>query len=1011
MILSLIRMLPALPGHASLLLALLPYLSIHRAGAQEPQKVLEPVLQEIRPGYQSVVGTKYTCINRGEFIDIYDNQSRTLFRSVPVFVDQGAEKGTAFTFTLSNDERLIQTKAWIKYIGERTTTFEISSGREVGNVKIAGRSSNGSMNDFNVAPSHIPIMVEPRKIAHFQEAPSLFLNPGSFFMTELSSKNTPRRVKVDLIRGDREEPGLVDTLIRFQKSASSNVDFHNNKNAVIRSFSVNELRRIATQRKIGGAKNLPASSGDTMQVLCAVDGKGAPRFVTSSIFEEGRHQVRDLVLRHDGRACAIAWDVYPGKPSELYGTEVRFMENGAMIFRDEWLYAECLSFGRGRDDLYMVGRFGHRQGPLSGIKGLVLARLRMTSKGAEVLWHTPVETMQDISVDPDGSRVYAVSADGRLHLFNAATGRKMIEATGFEENGLLLRTPDHFFMATGGAEQALALRDQKSAYPLEQFDLHFNRPQNVLKILGAPQTLIKEATLSYQDRLALHGLSGTLFRSVDELPKLEASVKSVSGKKMTLNINARARAGELVSVSAWVNNVPVLGRAGSHIKGKTISAEVAIPLLEGRNKIQISVVDSLGQESIKETILYNSSHPVPLKTARILAIGISDYPGEKADLNYAAKDARDLIKTLAASMSAEYQVQTKLLVDQAATKKGILAAKNFFREGKPDDVAVVFLAGHGALSPKTARYYFCPGDMDFSDPAKNGLTYPEIEFLLSDIPSMRRLIMIDSCHSGELTMTEIRAAAAAAKSQVEGTGRTIKSLRPITGTRVGQNETNSTLSKSETVYGFRDMRRQIGAQVLAASGPLEVALEGKGWANGVFTYHILTGLQNKQADQNGDGALTVTELFESVAEKVYKITGGTQRPRFRHTNQAFDFPLVGNMARKTLPKLTDATPGPGPKSRLAQPGRRHPHLSRKMITRNEAKAMSLAQIRYAINELYAIHGYPFESSGNVEIRKHFSQFDWFKPEAGLKMSTVDSRMSAIERKNIEILAEARNKKR
>jgi hypothetical protein len=247
-------------------------------------------------------------------------------------VDQGAEKGTAFTFTLSNDERLIQTKAWIKYIGERTTTFEISSGREVGNVKIAGRSSNGSMNDFNVAPSHIPIMVEPRKIAHFQEAPSLFLDPGSFFMTELSSKNTPRRVKVDLIRGDREEPGLVDTLIRFQKSASSNVDFHNNKNAVIRSFSVNELRRIATQRQIGGAKNLPASNGDTMQVLCAIDGKGAPRFVTSSILEEVRHQVRDLVLRHDGRACAIAWDVYPGKPSELYGTEVRFMENGAMIF-------------------------------------------------------------------------------------------------------------------------------------------------------------------------------------------------------------------------------------------------------------------------------------------------------------------------------------------------------------------------------------------------------------------------------------------------------------------------------------------------------------------------------------------------------------------------------------------------------------------------------------------------------------------------------------------------------
>lgn len=1012
MIFSMKRSLARLTFRLPLLLMLTGPLPIQ---AQEPGEILEPVLQEIRPGYQTVVGQKYTCINRGDFIDVYDNRSRALFRSIPVSVDQGAEKGKAFTFMLSRDERLLQTKAWIKYIGERTATFDLASGREVRNVRISGRDAKGSMNDFNDPPSHLPAKLEPDTIARFTRAPSFFQGPDTFVLTERLGDNPPRFARLNLLRGDRDTPGFVDTLGRFQKAASSRVGFRSNPKAAILSFSVKQLQEVATQKPIGGSKGLPSSPGETSRVLAIVDKHGSPRFVTSSVYEEGRHRVRDLVLRQDRRACALAWDVYPGKPSELYGVEVRLMENGGMIFRDPMLFAECLSFGRNPEDLYVVGRFGHRQGPLSGIGGLVLAKLRLTARGAEPVWHTPVPSMVEISVDPQGQRVYAVSTDGRLHLFQAKTGTKLIDVTGYEKHGLLLRTPGHFFLATEEAENALALRSGERAYPLEQFDLHFNRPHTVLKTLGAPEALIKQATLAYQDRLTLHGLSDTHFRDVGDLPEIEAVVKTTADRKLTLQVKAWAKAGELRSVSAWVNHVPILGKSGTPLQGKSVSGDVTVPLVEGRNKIQVSVMDSQGQESVKETIWRTSTQEVPSKTARLLAIGVSDYLAENADLNYAAKDARDLVAALSSSLADRYQIRTKLLVNGTATKENILAAREFFRAGQPDDLAVVFLAGHGALSPKSGRYYFCPHDMDFRQPAKKGLTYAEIESLLFGIPAMRRLIMIDSCHSGELTRSELRAAAAAAKTAVAGTGRKVPSLRPI-GVRADENKAVKGSSMPTIGYGFQDRRRQIGAQVLSAAGPLEVALEGPGWKNGVFTHHVITGLEDQKADQNGDGALTVGELFESVAEKVHQLTNGTQRPRFRHANRGFDFPLVGSFG-KPLPPLRPkpaAKPAPLPKLPklpAVRPGRRFPNLSRALITREKAGAMSYAQLRYAINELYAIHGFPFESARSAPIRKHFSQFPWFQPEAGLEMAAVDHRMSAIEKENIKTLAEARKAKR
>ncbi len=74
-----------------------------------------------------------------------------------------------------------------------------------------------------------------------------------------------------------------------------------------------------------------------------------------------------------------------------------------------------------------------------------------------------------------------------------------------------------------------------------------------------------------------------------------------------------------------------------------------------------------------------------------------------------------------------------------------------------------------------------------------------------------------------------------------------------------------------------------GRVVITASGPNEVALELPALGHGTFTYYLLEGLSGK-ADRNGDGIVTVSELYEYVEDQVdrrARAAGGRQRPMMK----------------------------------------------------------------------------------------------------------------------------------
>ena len=76
------------------------------------------------------------------------------------------------------------------------------------------------------------------------------------------------------------------------------------------------------------------------------------------------------------------------------------------------------------------------------------------------------------------------------------------------------------------------------------------------------------------------------------------------------------------------------------------------------------------------------------------------------------------------------------------------------------------------------------------------------------------------------------------------------------------------------------LTRAKGRAIVSAARPNEVSLELAELGHGLFTHYVLEGLKGK-ADGNGDGIVTVQELYEYVEREVAersRAVGGSQHP-------------------------------------------------------------------------------------------------------------------------------------
>jgi TolB-like protein len=263
----------------------------------------------------------------------------------------------------------------------------------------------------------------------------------------------------------------------------------------------------------------------------------------------------------------------------------------------------------------------------------------------------------------------------------------------------------------------------------------------------------------------------------------------------------------------------------------------------------------------------------------VLAIGVSRYASPDLGLKFADADAQAMADTIqSAARNGPYrEVRTLVLTNEDASRENILGGlSRFLGQAGPDDVAVLFVAGHGIRDLNSGSYYFLPAPATPENLVTEGLRMSDFDEMLRvvrrNVNAM--VVMLDTCHAGALG---------------------IPSSRVVSADEMA-----------------RQMTAGEGFYLLAATKPGEQSKEQSALGHGAFTYAVLEGMRGA-ADTDNNGGLTVSELFGYVARRVPVLTQGRQHPY--NKMEGTDFTLLrvasgGELATPELPAALPTEPGP-----------------------------------------------------------------------------------------------------
>jgi uncharacterized caspase-like protein len=357
-----------------------------------------------------------------------------------------------------------------------------------------------------------------------------------------------------------------------------------------------------------------------------------------------------------------------------------------------------------------------------------------------------------------------------------------------------------------------------------------------------------------------------------------------------------------------VNNVPIYGRNGLDVRNKKvkqIQKDVEFTLSQGSNKIQVSVLNEIGVESLFDTKYIDYKVKEKKPDLYVITIGISNYEYSKnnfksIDLKYAHKDANDLCNMFKSQGKFYNQIHIIPILNQDATRENILMLKDTLLRTNPDDIVLISFSGHGLLND-SLDYYLSTYNISPCEPEKNGLAFDELENILDSIPARQKLLFLDACHSGEVDKEDIMALnedipqPQDIEKGIYYRGD-IKAMCP----KRRKKELGTSITTDYLNELFVNLNRGSGTIIISASKGVETAKETKEKQNGLFTFAVLSAFSKDTsnsllADYDKDGKVTVSELRRFIIEEFDKYREVfKQTPNVRQENYEQDFPIFYN---------------------------------------------------------------------------------------------------------------------
>jgi Caspase domain len=218
---------------------------------------------------------------------------------------------------------------------------------------------------------------------------------------------------------------------------------------------------------------------------------------------------------------------------------------------------------------------------------------------------------------------------------------------------------------------------------------------------------------------------------------------------------------------------------------------------------------------------------------RRLALLIATYLYQDSGLRQLtspAHDAEALAAVLGDPAVAGFEVTT--LVNEPHHLVG-QAIGDFYRARRRDDLTLLYFTGHG-LKDDDGRLYLAMTNTLRDNLLFTGLSAEQVDQAMESCVSRQKVLVLDCCYSGAFPA-----------------GR---------------------LAKGDTAVHALERFQGRGRTVLTASDATQYSFEGDqphGQAvQSVFTHHLVAGLRDGSADLDGDGDITLDELYSYVHDRV-----------------------------------------------------------------------------------------------------------------------------------------------
>ena len=248
-----------------------------------------------------------------------------------------------------------------------------------------------------------------------------------------------------------------------------------------------------------------------------------------------------------------------------------------------------------------------------------------------------------------------------------------------------------------------------------------------------------------------------------------------------------------------------------------------------------------------------------------LIIGNTEYtdPG-LAELTAPGKDTEDFAHVLRDKNICAFDDVTVILNQPEYVIRE--AVDDFFNQRKPEDLLVLYFSGHGVRDELGTLYLAVKNTMRTKLRA-TGIRSDYISEAMDQSRSRRQVLILDCCNSGAFA----------------------RGTKAATGVSMG------TATAFEAGYG---------RVILTASDSTQFAWEGDTVIgetnNSLFTHFLVKGLAG-EADLDGDGCITVDELYDYTFERVRVATP-------RQTPSKFSSKQQGEIILRKITSLHDVKP-------------------------------------------------------------------------------------------------------